>query len=52
MVMLTARTTPPYLLCWLALTALGAVAVAVNPRSSAAELAGLIRQVQPQAADH
>ncbi len=48
LVMLTARTTPPYLLCWLALTALGGVAVAVNPRSSAAELAGLIVQVQPR----
>ena len=48
LVMLTARTTPPYLLCWLATTALGAIAVAVNPRSSAAELAGLIGQVQPK----
>jgi carnitine-CoA ligase len=48
LVMLTARTTPPYLLSWLALTTLGAVAVAVNPRSSAAELAGLIGQVQPR----
>ncbi len=47
-VMLTASTSPPYLLCWLALTSLGAVAVAVNPRSSAAELTGLIRQVEPR----
>jgi carnitine-CoA ligase len=47
-VMLTASTSPPYLLCWLALTSLGAVAVAVNPRGSAAELAGLIRQVEPR----
>jgi carnitine-CoA ligase len=47
-VMLTASTSPPYLFCWLALTSLGAVAVAVNPRSSAAELAGLIRQVEPR----
>jgi crotonobetaine/carnitine-CoA ligase len=47
-VMLTAATTPPYLLCWLAVTVLGAVAVAVNPRSTAAELAGLIRQVEPR----
>jgi carnitine-CoA ligase len=47
-VMLTASTSPPYLLSWLALTSLGAVAVAVNPRSSAAELAGLIRQVEPR----
>jgi carnitine-CoA ligase len=48
LVMLTARTTPPYLLNWLALTSLGAVAVAVNPRSTAAELAGLISQVKPR----
>ena len=48
LIMLTARTTPPYLLCWLALTSLGAVAVAVNPRSSPAELAGLIGQVRPR----
>jgi carnitine-CoA ligase len=47
LIMVTARTTPPYLLCWLALTTLGAVAVAVNPRSSPAELAGLISQVRP-----
>jgi carnitine-CoA ligase len=49
LVMVTARTTPPYLLCWLALAALGAVTVPVNPRSAAAELAGLVRQVQPRA---
>ena len=47
LIMLTAATTPSYLLCWLAVTSLGAVAVAVNPRSSAAELAGLIRQAPP-----
>ena len=40
---------PPYLLCWLALTSLGAVTVAVNPRSTPAELAGLIGQVRPRA---
>ncbi|HKD87602.1 MAG TPA: AMP-binding protein [Streptosporangiaceae bacterium] len=48
LVMLTASTTPPYLLSWLALTSLGAIAVAVNPRSTPAELAGLIRQVKPR----
>jgi len=47
LVMLTASTTPPYLLSWLALTSLGAIAVAVNPRSTSAELAGLISQVKP-----
>ncbi|HEX6930919.1 MAG TPA: AMP-binding protein [Streptosporangiaceae bacterium] len=49
LVMLTARTTPEYLLGWLALTALGAVTVPVNPASAAAELAGLTRQVRPKA---
>ena len=49
LVMMTARSTPPYLICWLALTALGAVTVAVNPRSTAAELAGLTGQTQPRA---
>jgi carnitine-CoA ligase len=49
LVMLTARNTPPYLICWLALAGLGAVTVAVNPRSSAAELAGLLRQTEPRA---
>jgi carnitine-CoA ligase len=49
LVMVTARTTPPYLLCWLALASLGAVTVPVNPRSAAAELAGLVRQVTPRA---
>ncbi|HUB41491.1 MAG TPA: AMP-binding protein [Streptosporangiaceae bacterium] len=48
LVMLTASTTPPYLLSWLALTSLGAIAVAVNPRSTPAELAGLISQVKPR----
>jgi crotonobetaine/carnitine-CoA ligase len=49
LVMVTARNTPPYLLTWLALAALGAVTVAVNPRSTAAELAGLLGQTGPRA---
>ena len=49
LVMVTARTTPEYLICWLALTALGAVVVSVNPRSAPAELAGLARQTRPRA---
>jgi crotonobetaine/carnitine-CoA ligase len=49
LVLVTARTTPPYLLCWLALASLGAVTVPVNPRSAAAELAGLVWQVSPRA---
>ena len=45
----TARTTPPYLICWLALACLGAVTVPVNPRSAPAELAGLEHQTRPRA---
>ncbi|HEY7008555.1 MAG TPA: AMP-binding protein, partial [Jatrophihabitantaceae bacterium] len=48
LVLLTARTTPPYLLSWLAITALGAIAVPTNPASTEAEFAGLIGQVDPQ----
>jgi carnitine-CoA ligase len=48
LVVLTARNTPPYLLCWLALTSMGAVAVATNPKGTAAELAGLIAQARPR----
>ncbi len=49
LVMLTARTTPEYLFSWLALAALGAIAVPVNPAGTPAELAGLISQVHPRA---
>jgi crotonobetaine/carnitine-CoA ligase len=49
LVMVTARNTPPYLITWLALASLGAVTVAVNPRGSAAELAGLLGQTAPRA---
>ena len=49
LVVVTARGTPPYLLCWLALASLGAVTVATNPRGAPAELAGLVRQVSPRA---
>src|SRR5262245_23300075 len=49
LVMLTTRTTPDYLLSWLAVTALGAISVPVNPASAPAELAGLIGQVRPKA---
>jgi carnitine-CoA ligase len=49
LVMMTARTNPAYLLCWLALAWLGAITVPVNPRSAAAELAGLVQQVSPRA---
>lgn len=49
LVMTTARTSPPYLICWLALACLGAVTVPVNPRSAPAELTGLVHQTQPRA---
>jgi carnitine-CoA ligase len=49
LVMLTARTTPEYLFSWLALAALGAITVPVNPASTPAELAGLVSQVRPSA---
>jgi carnitine-CoA ligase len=46
-VVVTARTTPDYLLSWLALMEVGAVEVAVNPAGTVAELAGLVGQVTP-----
>jgi crotonobetaine/carnitine-CoA ligase len=49
LVVVTARNTPAYLISWLALASSGAVAVPVNPRSAAAELAGLVRQTTPRA---
>src|SRR5262245_32057427 len=49
LVLVTLRTTPPYLLCWLALASIGAVTVAANPRSAPAELAGLAHQTSPRA---
>jgi crotonobetaine/carnitine-CoA ligase len=49
LVALTARTTPPYLLTWLAITSLGAIAVPMNPASSPVEFAGLLAQTRPRA---
>ena len=49
LVVLTARSTPPYLLCWLALAWLGAVSVPCNPQATPTELAGLLGQVGPRA---
>ena len=48
LVVVTARTTPPYLLCWLALASLGAVTVPTDPSGTPAELAGLVGQVKPR----
>ena len=49
LVAMTARTTPPYLLGWLSITSLGAIAVPMNPASSPAEFAGLLAQTHPRA---
>ncbi len=49
LVVLTARTTPPYVLCWLALASLGAISVPTDPSSTQDELAGLLDQVRPRA---
>jgi crotonobetaine/carnitine-CoA ligase len=48
LVVITTRTTPPYLLCWLALAALGAITVPTDPSSTADELTGLLHQVEPR----
>jgi crotonobetaine/carnitine-CoA ligase len=45
--LVTARSTPEFLLLWLGLMEAGAVQVPVDPRSSPAELAGFVRQVEP-----
>lgn len=45
--LVTARNTPEYLLAWLALMDVGAIQVPVNPQSTAAELDGFTRQVEP-----
>ena len=47
LVVVTARTTPAYLLCWLALASLGAVTVPTDPRGTVEELTGLVGQVRP-----
>jgi crotonobetaine/carnitine-CoA ligase len=49
LVLITTRNTPEYLLCWLALVSIGAVAVTANPRSTPAELDGLVDQTEPRA---
>jgi crotonobetaine/carnitine-CoA ligase len=49
LVVVTARTTPTYLLCWLALAWLGAICVPTDPSAQPTELAGLVGQVRPRA---
>jgi carnitine-CoA ligase len=46
-VLVTARTTPEFLLLWLGLMEVGAVQVPVDPRASGAEIGGLVGQVAP-----
>lgn len=48
LVVVTARTTPPYLLCWLALATIGAVTLPTDPAGTPDELAGLVGQVRPR----
>ena len=48
-VLVTARNTADYLLTWFALMEVGAIQVPVNPKSTAAELAGFVEQVEPAA---
>ncbi|MEO7351009.1 MAG: AMP-binding protein [Marmoricola sp.] len=49
LVVVTTRTTPPYVLCWLALATIGAVTVSTDPGGTVDELAGLLGQVRPNA---
>ena len=44
----TARNDPLYVFLWLAAAYTGAIHVAVDPRQTAAELEGLMRQVEPK----
>ena len=46
-VLVTPRNHPDHLLAWLGLMEVGATQVPVNPRSTAAELAGFLAQVEP-----
>jgi carnitine-CoA ligase len=48
LVVVTARTTPPYVVCWLALAHLGAVTVPTDPGATLDELQGLVHQVVPR----
>ncbi len=46
-VLVTARSTPDFLLLWLGLMEVGASQVPIDPRATAAEVAGFVRQVEP-----
>ncbi len=48
LVLATAENRPAYVFLWLASAYLGSIMVAVNPRGSHAETAGLVAQVRPR----
>ncbi|MGZ4631500.1 MAG: AMP-binding protein [Actinomycetes bacterium] len=48
LVLVTSRSTPPYLLTWLGLATLGAITLPTNPQSTATELRGLLQQTRPR----
>jgi crotonobetaine/carnitine-CoA ligase len=48
LVLVTARTTPAYVVCWLALASMGAVTVPTDPAATLDELTGLVHQVEPR----
>ena len=48
LVVLTPRPTPAWLLAWLAVTSLGALAVPTDPTARSAELGGLLAQTHPR----
>jgi crotonobetaine/carnitine-CoA ligase len=48
LVVATTRTTPPYVLLWLALACLGAITVPTDPDATRDELDGLLGQVRPR----
>ena len=47
-VLVTARSTPDYLLTWFALMEVGAIQVPINPQGTDAELEGFVAQVAPR----
>jgi crotonobetaine/carnitine-CoA ligase len=47
LVLLTPRTSPQWLIGWLAVTSMGAVAVPTDPQATERELSGLLEQVRP-----
>ena len=48
LVMVAPRTTPAYVLLWLAISSMGAIAVTVNPANTPTEMAGFVAQTSPK----